>query len=82
MCRCQRMDLTAETRVTTPSVKQTAPKISMAPALLELFALPSSSAYSPKINRAADKMISKSVDILLKGHRQNWFRWKARLGDE
>ena len=59
------MDLNAETKVATPSVKQTAPRISMAPALPDLFALPSSNADSPKVNRVTDKMTSKNVDILL-----------------
>ena len=79
MCRCHRMDLNAEIRVATPSVKQTAPKISMASALPDLFALPSSNAYSPKVNRAADKMISKSVDILLRGDPERLVSLKTRL---
>jgi hypothetical protein len=59
------MDLAAETRVVTPSVKQIAPKISMATELLDLFAIPSCNTYRPRINRVADKTISKSVDTLL-----------------
>jgi hypothetical protein len=58
------MDLTAENRVVAPSVKQTAPPISIAAALLDLLELPSSSIKSPRTKSVADKMISKSVDIL------------------
>jgi len=38
--RCPRMDLTAETKVITPSVKQTAPPIRIAASLSDLFELP------------------------------------------
>lgn len=61
------MDLNAETRIVAPSVKHAAPKTSMASAPPDLFVFPSSNAYSPKVSRAADKIISKSVDILLMG---------------
>jgi len=64
MRRCQRRDLTAETRVIMLSVKQTAPPMRMAASLLDLLELPSYNIYRPRNNRAADTMISKSVDIL------------------
>ena len=41
MRRCRRIDLTAETRVITLSVRQTAPPIRMADAVADLFELPS-----------------------------------------
>jgi hypothetical protein len=59
------MDLTAENRVITPNVKQTAPPIRIAAALVDLFELPSYSINSPRTNRVADSMISKNVDTLL-----------------
>jgi hypothetical protein len=59
------MDLTAENRVITLRVKQTAPPISIAASLADLFELPSYNINSPRTNRIADRMISKTVDILL-----------------
>src|SRR5437660_639765 len=64
MCRCQRMDLAAETRVVRPSVKQIAPKISMATELVDLLAIHSCNTYRPRINRVPDKTISKRADTL------------------
>jgi hypothetical protein len=61
---CQRIDLKAENSVITPTVKKTAPPIRIAAALADLFELPSYSINSPRTKSAADKMISKDVDIL------------------
>jgi hypothetical protein len=58
------MDLTAEKRVITPSVKQAAPPIRIAGSFGDLFELPSYSITNPRTKRVADKMISKAVDIL------------------
>lgn len=70
MQRCQRMDLTAENRVMTLTVKQTAPPISIAAALADLVELPSYNIYSPRTDRVADKRTSKGVDTLLIGRPQ------------
>ena len=59
------MDLTAETKVITPSVEQTAPPISVAASLSDLFAPPSCNMKIPRIDRVEDKMTSKNVDTLL-----------------
>jgi hypothetical protein len=67
MSRCQRMDLTAETKVITPTVERTAPPISIAGLFADLFDPPSYNIKSPRTKSVADKMISKTVDILLIG---------------
>jgi hypothetical protein len=59
------MDLTAGTKVIAPTVKQTAPPISIATSLSDLFALPSCNMESPRIDRLEDKVTSKNVDTLL-----------------
>jgi hypothetical protein len=59
------MDLIAENRVITPSVKQTAPPISIAASVADLFELPSYNIYSPSARSVAEITISKNVDILL-----------------
>ena len=64
------MDLRAENRVITLTVKQTAPPISIAASLVDLLELPSYNIYTPSTERAADKMTSKGVDILLMGRPQ------------
>ena len=57
------MDLTAENRVIALRVTQTAPPSSIATSLGDLLEL--YNRKSPKKERVADKMTSKSVDILL-----------------
>jgi hypothetical protein len=59
------MDLTAENRVITPSVKQAAPTIRIAGSFGDLFELPWYSITNPRTKSVADKMVSKTVDILL-----------------
>jgi hypothetical protein len=59
------MDRTAANRVIMPTVKKTAPPISMVAALVDLFELPSYNINNPRTERVADRMISKNVDILL-----------------
>ncbi|HSZ00474.1 MAG TPA: hypothetical protein VK788_13315 [Terriglobales bacterium] len=55
----------AEVRVIAPTVKKTAPPITIAGLFADLLELPSYSIKSPTIKSVADKMISKVVDILL-----------------
>jgi hypothetical protein len=64
MRRCHRIDLTAETRVITLSVRQTAPPIRIAGAVADLLELPSYNIKRPRNNIAADKVVSKGVDTL------------------
>ena len=64
------MDLIAENRVITLTVKQTAPPINIAASLADLLELPSYNIYNPRTERAADKITSKGVDILLTGRPQ------------
>ena len=63
------MDLTADTKVITPSVKQTAPPIRTTVSLSDLFELPSCNMKSPRIDKVVDKMSSKNVAILLMKRR-------------
>jgi hypothetical protein len=60
------MDLTAGTKAIAPAVKQTAPPISIAASLSDLFALASCNMNSPRIDRVEEKMTSKNVDTLMK----------------
>jgi hypothetical protein len=59
------MDVTAEIRVIKPSVKETAPAISVAASLVDLPKLPSYNRYSPTTSRVAEMMTSRNVEVLL-----------------
>lgn len=82
MLRCQSMDLTAELKVITPTVKQTAPAIRMAAALVDLFEVPSCSRYRPRSDRVADKVISNSVDILFMSLSSSSYVDQLRLAEK
>lgn len=59
------MDLIAEIKVMTLNVKHTAPPISIAASLPDLFELPWYNRYSPRNNKSANRTISKTADMPL-----------------